>query len=366
MYELFMLFAALAVYGQARVLRRGDRGGWAWWAAASVLLLWTHYFALLFVGTQAVWLAAVAWRRRRAGDATLVRPLLMALGAIALACLPLALFAHAQYAANEAAGRGFNSTPSQNGEAGHGIPGAYAVLTNLVWALWGYHSAGVMARVTALWPLLMLLALALLGRGRDRGAQLMWALVLVPLGGLFLLGHAKPFLFEVRYFAGAVPVLLLLVARAVTRWTGGRGVAVALATAVAATSFGVAAADQQLSRTNPRLYDFRGALHRIEAVAQHGDVVLYTPYYLDDLVAYYGKGLDAHALQPGRVPDVAPGRRIFVMASFQDEPAAAAQTDRALALLSRHHTFERVIRRPQVEVWVYRRPPATAPKDGAP
>lgn len=349
MYELFMLFAALAIYGQARVLRRGDARGWLCWTAATVLLVWTHYFAVLPIAAQLLVFAATL-----RGRGQWLR-LLGALALVALACAPLALFAHSQYAANEASGRGFNQTPSQTGEAGHEIPGPYAILTNLVWALWGYHSAGVMARVAALWPLLMLLALGLLGRGRDHGVRLLWTVVLIPVAGLVALGHAKPFLFEARYFAGAVPALLLLLGHGAARWSGGRRVAVAAVTVAIAGSFGVATADQQLSHTNPRLYDFRGALTRVETLARPGDVVVYTPAFLGDLVRYYAPQLHARALpEDAPPPRVRPGRRVFLLASFQEEPEHAARTDRALADLARRQRFERVIRRPQVEVWVYR------------
>lgn len=357
MYELFMLFAALAIYGQARVLRRGDRTGWAVWTLATVLLLWTHYFAALaVVGQVAVFAVVLAMRRRRGEPVR--RVLLAFLGAlavVALACAPLAAFAHAQYAANEASGRGFHQAPSQTGEAGHGTPGPYAVLTNLAWAVWGYHSLAVMARLTAAWPLLMLLALALLGRGRDIGTRILWTLVVVPLLGLLALGHAKPFLFEVRYFAGAVPALVLLLARGATHWTGGRRAAAVVATAATAATFGVAAADQQLSRTNPRLYDFHGALQRVAKLARPGDAVVYTPSFLGDLVRYYAPQLRAHAVPvDGAPPKVGRGHRVFLLSSFQNQADDAARTDRALTRLARRYRFDRVIRRPQVEVWVYR------------
>ena len=44
---------------------------------------------------------------------------------------------------------------------------------------------------------------------------------------------------------------------------------------------GVAAADQQLNQSNPRTYDFDGALAAIRHAAKPGDVVIYTPQYLD-------------------------------------------------------------------------------------
>jgi hypothetical protein len=359
MYALFMLFAALAIYGQARVARRNDRGGWLIWTAATILMLWTHYFAVLAVGVQVLAFVAMIWRRRGGGVRQYLLPALAAALVIALVCTPLAVFVHHQFVANQASGRGFTQTPSQTGagEAGHQVPGPYAALTNVVWALWGYHSSGTMARLTALWPLLILLALALLGRGRDRAAVLLWALALVPLAVLFGVGQLKPFLFEARYFAGAVPALLLLLARGATGWTRGlRGAtaAAAIAAALVTASFAAGAADQQLSQTNPRLYDFRGALQRIEARARPGDRVVYEPYYLDDLVRYYAPGLHARALDPQHLPTPARGHRIFLLASFQEDPVHAGITDEALRQLARHHGFVGVIRRPQVEVWIYR------------
>ena len=43
--------------------------------------------------------------------------------------------------------------------------------------------------------------------------------------------------------------------------------------------------DQQLNGANPRLYDFKGAFAHIEADAKEGDIVLYEPDYLAEVVA---------------------------------------------------------------------------------
>ena len=85
--------------------------------------------------------------------------------------------------------------------------------------MWGYHSDGVMEQIAALWPLLMLLALVVLGRGRSGPSVLLVALVVVPMAALFLIGSVKRDLFELRYFSGAVPAMLLLMARLVTATT---------------------------------------------------------------------------------------------------------------------------------------------------
>src|SRR5207302_4190296 len=169
----------------------------------------------------------------------------------------------------------------------------YAILANFVWALWGYHSAPLMQQIVALWPLIMLGVLFLLGRGRPRVLWLLAACVVVPIGALFVAGLRLRDLFEVRYFITAVPVVLLLVAHFVTRANASR-VAMGVVSAVLITSFGVALADQQINERNPRLYDFAGTVGYVNAHAQKDDLVFYAPRYLDSVVQYYAPGV------PGR------------------------------------------------------------------
>lgn len=353
MYALFLLLAALAILGQARALRRGDATGWAIYSVATILLVWTHYFGLLFVAVQQVtFLAHVARRplvRRRVVSWGL------SLAGIAVAIAPVLLLAQSQFAANEASGRGFSGAQSQlrtsTLDGGHAVPGAYDALTNGVWALFGYHSAATMARLTALWPLLILGALLVLGRGAGRSGRLMLALAVLPMVALFGLGQVKPFVFEIRYATGAVPAVLLLAARSLTRWVPGRA-AVLAGTLAACVALGGATADQQLSRTNPRLYDFEGAIHRIQREARPGDVLLYEPPYLDDLVHYYAKDMRSAPLD--HPPALAKGQRVFVMGSFLEDPTLRAATNKGLARLASDHRLVDRFTRPQVRVWEYR------------
>ena len=53
--------------------------------------------------------------------------------------------------------------------------------------------------------------------------------------------------------------------------------------------------DQQLNGANPRLYDFEGAFGEISARAGKGDIVLYEPSYLAEVVDYYAPDLKAAA-----------------------------------------------------------------------
>jgi hypothetical protein len=344
------VFALFAFWMQVRILRDGgSRRDWIVYVLASAAVVYTQYFGLLLVAVQqAAFLAA----HRRGWRAWLA-----ATGALAVLLLPLAPFALDQFAANEAAGKGFQQVPSQAGGA-VGAPGAapgpYAAITNLAWAVLGYHSDTTMTALAALWPLGLLLALALLGRGRSPRTLLLVACALVPALALFALGQAKPFVFEVRYFIGAVPLALLLVARALTSWAR-RPAAVAIASAAAVGALGLALADQQLNGSNPRVYDFKTAVTAIEDRARPGDVLVFSPPYLEAVVGYYeGDGKLRMRPLEGDVPEPRRGRRVFLLASFLDKPQYRQATAEAVRRLSREHHLVRRDRVPQIRTWEFR------------
>ncbi|MHB8694967.1 MAG: glycosyltransferase family 39 protein [Solirubrobacteraceae bacterium] len=359
MYALFMLWAALALWAQVRILtgtRRRPVGWWALYTAATVALVWTQYFSLLLIGVQQG-AFAVAVLRRPSGERAPLAIAWVVSGIVIAACLaPLAGFAYEQYQANQASGRGFGATPSQTGsgiEAGHLTPTIYTVLTNIVWAIWGYHSAGTMAAIAALWPLVMLFVLALLGRGRSWRVALLLSLAAVPIAAMFVIGQLKPFLFEVRYFSGAAPVAILLLARVCARWAGRGTAAAAAATAILFVSFAVAFADQQYSVTNPRVYDFQDALGRIDGRVRPGDVLLYQPLDLRDIVSYYAPHVTSAPLG-ARPAARAPGHNLFLLASFQSDLANSRAVRAALAQLRKQRRQILSFRLPGVEVWEFR------------
>jgi hypothetical protein len=268
-------------------------------------------------------------------------------------------FAQAQFAVNESSGKGFEQVPSQAGatvaEAAGSTPGAYAALTNAVWAVFGYHSNTTMTALAALWPLLLLLALGTLGRGRSWRTLLLVACAAVPAIALFGLGQIKPFVFEVRYFVGAVPLLLLLIGRGLTSWTV-RPVATVAVCAVAALALGVGEADQQLNGSNPRVYDFKGAVHSIEQRARPGDVLVYAPAYLDHVITYYRNGSDLR-MRPlaNGVPRVGKGHKVFLLGSFLDKPQFRTAIDEAVHRLDRRYRLDRREKRPQIRTWEFSR-----------
>jgi hypothetical protein len=353
MYALFMLFALISVWMQVRILRGGNWRDWAGFTLAAAALVATQYFGLVLVAVQQLAFVVALGSREPRG---MTKAWLLSGVALALLLAPVLDFGHAQFAANEAAGKGFQQVPSQTGGAVGDAgtpPGPYAALTNLVWAVFGYHSNGTMRSLVALWPLLLLLALALLGRGRSRHTLLLVAAAAVPAGVLFGLGQLKPFVFEARYFIGSVPLVLLLLGRALTSWTPRRTTQVA-AGAVAVALLGAGLADQQLNGDNPRVYDFRGALTDIADHAGPRDVVVYSPPYLSHVVAYYAKGVDARPLG-GDVPRPARGGRVIVLGSFLDKPQFRDATAAAVRKLVRKHDLVAKRRYPQIRVWEFER-----------
>jgi uncharacterized membrane protein len=333
MYSLFMLFAALAFWAQIMVLREGRRRYWIAYAAFTIALLYTHYFGLIPILIQQVFFAVAAWKRSQRGEN--VRPLLVGLwatwGALVLAAAPLAPFAHSQYTHDTIDGNSLSSVPGSGGSAEQsGGLSIYAVLSNFVWAIWGYHANGTMLKIAALWPLLMLVSLATLGRGRSDTTRMVVALAIGPVLLLLLVGLVKRDLFEVRYFAAAVPMLLLLLAAAVAGGTR-RRLPMLVATGVLIASFLGALADQQLSSNNPRDFDYEGAIHDLEKRARPGDTVVYSPDYLRDVIAYYAPKLNAVPLEDTR--GELPAGRVLLFGGFLGTGGTAAEMGTAEAEL---------------------------------
>jgi Dolichyl-phosphate-mannose-protein mannosyltransferase len=358
MYSLLLLFGVLAAWAQARALRTGSPYALVAYGAASAAVIYTQYFGVFLVIALQIAFLAGALRRRRELDGS-PRPLMGLAAAtlvIALLVIPLVPFALDQFAANEAAGRGFEQ-PSQAGgdvsETGNEIS-AYAAITNVVWALWGYHAGDTMASVGALWPLGLLLMLVLLGRGSSPATRLVATAALLPPVLLTVIATQKPFLFELRYALPAVPFLVLLGGRALASWPRGRR-ASTIAAVLATVTLLIGLADQQLNGTNPRFYDFEGALSEVSDRAGKGDVLLYQPAFLDNVIRYYEPGIEARPLNLERLPEPERGQRVYVVGSFFDKPGSKQAIDTAVERLGNRADLTNRTRRSQVRVWEFSR-----------
>ncbi len=356
-YAFFMLFATLALWAQMRVIRDGRVRYWVAYGALTIALIYTHYFSLIPVAIQQVAFAAVIWHRSKRGEP--VKQMVIAYWvtwiAIAVAVAPLATYVHQQLSNDLVTGQGI--TPSagatSTGVSQTGHPDVYALLANFVWAVWGYHANSTMLAIGALWPLLMLLALALLGRGRSPESMLVLALAVVPPVVLMAIGFKDRFLFEVRYFSGAVPMLMLLCARTVVT-SSARRLPVVLVSVALLASFVAGLGDEQLAKSNPRDYDFRAALQTVRRDARPGDRLLYAPVYLNDVIEYYAPGIRAKVVGSRR-PSLPRHGRVFLLASFLDQPGVAGEVGGARYALQ--HSRMHLIHTDHLEkiyLWEYR------------
>jgi hypothetical protein len=318
-------------------------------------MLWTQYFAFLPFMVQQVGFAAAWWHRRheRSERRRLTFGWLAATAAILVVCLPLLAFVRGQFVAYS--NRSDALVPGQAGAGSSTLGGTisvYAVGANLIWAVLGYHSDGAMEQIAALWPLVMLLLLVVLGRGRSGPSLLLLALVVVPMAALFAIGSVKRDLFELRYFSGAVPAALLLLARLVTATTRRRAALLTVSGLVVVT-MAAGLLDQQQNGANPRLYDFQGALAKVQDDAGTGDVLLYEPAYLADVIQYYAPDLKA---VPLGTPVPAGATTVWVLATDRvvNSTDTSAKVGGVLSDLEQKRELVDSFERPNVKVWELR------------
>jgi hypothetical protein len=296
-------------------------------------------------------------RRRRdagGGEPALLVPWVASIGLTVLLVLPLVPFVQDQLAAYELRGAGLSMPAAAGADSSNVVSGlsSYAVIANLAWALGGYHSDDVMLRLGAMWPLVMLAGLLLLGRRLRWTTGVLLSVALVPGAVLFLVAQSKRDLFELRYFVLAAPLLLLVVARAATTLARSRAALAALTTALVVLS-SIALVDQQVNGTNPRLYDFRGAVAEIEATAHEGDVLAYAPAYLDGVLAYYAPEMRGMPLDQVD-PDATDHQIYVVVAERFLTPATSGGVGDILARLEQARGVPQRIERPNVIVWRFR------------
>jgi uncharacterized membrane protein len=346
MYAFVTLFGVLALLTQLRVIRRPSFGNWACYILATAALLWSHYFGLLLISVQQVIFIVVLVQRRQRGE--LDRGL--ALGyAYSAVVLVMQLVVLVTFAKNQ-----FDSTGGAAGspKGTYDALSFYAVLSNMAWSLWGYHPDRTTELLAAMWPLLILLSLLLLGRGGSRQTMLLGVAALVPLVLLLLVSIYDKTLFEVRYFLIVVPLLLLLIARLVTGWIRKPRARLLVAGGFTVLLL-IGLADQQLNKGNPRLFDFRGAIKEIKADAGPRALIVYEPPDMRYVLEYYAPHIKRQPLSAVK-PKSRQGFPLFVLASFQDNKEFFNATNKTVGQLEFFRPLVRKIKKPQTIVWEFR------------
>lgn len=344
-YALVALFGTLALTGAVRAARDGRARDWSLHTLAAALAVcadWSGIFVV--VATEAALLLALLQRRRQGAP---LRPSARgwAVASLALAALltPLGFLLAAQL--------GHGGLAAVTTVSASGVD-FYPAVSNLSWALFGFHPTAVTTALAAAWPLAMLVSLALLGRGTSRRFTLLLVAALVPALAVLALGIAVPGAFDVRYGIAAVPPLIVLFARMATAWTrtrSGRRLFVAALVIVLAGAL----VDQQADAGNPRRFDYRQALDQVRREAGPGAAVFYDPASLRLVLAHYAPSLDARPLTT-RLPTRREAGSVFVIASGADSGAPLALRFREIGALDATRRLVGFHRYPGVQVWRYR------------
>jgi len=346
MYAFVELFGLLALWTQLRAIRNPSMANWAAYILATAALLWSHYFGLLLIVVQQLIWVGVLIHRRRTGEPIRAMGLGFAysLAVLAMQLVPLLVFAHKQFDSTGAA----LGSPSGTYDS----LSFYAVVSNMAWALWGYHPDNITELLAAGWPLLLLLSLLLLGRGGSRQTIILAVAAIIPIVILIGVALYDRELFEVRYFLVAVPLLFLLIARLVTGWIRNPAARLAVIGVVLFTLL-LGLADQQTNDDNPRLYDFRGAIDEIQADAGPKSLVLFEPPDMRYVLDYYAPELRRRPLRQG-VPKRREGSPVFVIASFQDNKLFFNRTNKVVGKLDFQRRLLARFEKPQTKVWEFR------------
>jgi hypothetical protein len=115
----------------------------------------------------------------------------------------------------------------------------------------------------------------------------------------------------------------------------------------------VGLADEQLNPSNPRVYDYRGAMQWVRAHASADDELVYAPEYLYDALRYYRPGMAMRSTTDGPLPEPTPQRHVFIVGSFVEYPSIAGPLRGVLGEFN--HTGRLVAHRhyPNVEIWEF-------------
>jgi uncharacterized membrane protein len=354
MYSMLMVFSVLALWAQLRIFHRGGWYPWVVYTLASVAMIATQYFGIWqLLVQQLVFVGAIVIRfRRKDRPGVLLRAWLFSVVPMLVALVPLGLMMKQQFSVHQATGQAFGGAATSGLAAGSVT--IYSVITNFGYAMFGFHSNVVMSDVISLWPFIMLVGLALLGRRSTWVTYLFMAAVAVPVGAMFVLGHFQSTLADVRYLSTIVPVVLLLVARGVTS-VAKKNVALTLVVIAIVGVMAVALFDQQFSSSNPRRYNFREAIARVDAHARPGDTILYDPVnsQLNTVFAYYSPKIRYIPLTAK--PTLKAGRTVYVVASNELMNASDRTVyERAIGYLGYHRHVSALWLFPNVQVWVYK------------
>lgn len=342
-YALVTLFGTLAVIGAVRAARHGRPADWALHTVAAALTVWSDWSGLpVVLATEIVLLIAYLDLRR---DQPQARRFLTGWGlasvALAIQIVPLLLL----LASELHNGGGFAGV---FGVSASGVS-FYTTVSNASWLLFGFHPSAVTSTLSAVWPLAMLACLTMVGRGVARASWTLLLCALLPGLTLLIVGLFVPGAFDVRFVLVSAPFLVILFARLAAAWPRSTTGRVLVAAAMLLILAG-ALIDQQIDSGNPRLDDYGAALATVRREAGPGATVLYEPADLRLVLQRFDPQLEARPLTH-QLPTPTRHGSVFVVTSFQNDPAALALRNREIGALRATSHLIGYRSLPGVQVW---------------
>ncbi len=283
MYPLFTFFALLSVLLFLRARKSGRFLDWLLYVPATVLGLYTHFFMVVLVGVQALYLVAESLLRRKARDRARSLPPAIALGAVAALFLPQAVALWEALTVKASS-----------------LRWGFAPTADLVPRILLQFSGPELVVGVALNLLFAAGLASLLRQWRRNLFLLLW--ILVPLLGSY--GFASLLSFRERYIIFALPAYFLAVAKGVLvlsgfiqralerrsegarKDSGARGRAVFVAVLLLALATSVSALADLYSRPAEN-EDWRRIATLLADLTQPGDAVVPVPGYMWLPLAYY-------------------------------------------------------------------------------
>ncbi len=300
MYPLLGLLALASWYSLWRGVHHRRPWPWVAYAASSALMLYTHYFGLLVIGSQVLYLIPLVRRDRRTLTAAA-----LSLGAVALLFVPWvhgfviqATSGRAEPTFREPAGlRAVEDLLAQYGFGGELL------------GTGGYHHGGVLPLWQESLMVLPFIVLALAGTYALRGERA-WCLLCYLVGpvAMALVVSLRDNIFYARYFSFLEPPFALLVAAGIdavaTRISRlgalrARGRPAVMAGFVMVVLLTNAPVLNGYRWQRAGDYDWRGAAAVVSKRAGANDYLIFIPGFARTPFEYYYKGhLDRYQLTP--------------------------------------------------------------------
>jgi uncharacterized membrane protein len=380
MYAMFMFWSAVVMWATIRCLQDGRFRYWAAFVLANAILFYTEYFGVLQTVASVLCLLAMAvvWRRhwqgsgqrrprqhrpgsgrwrflrRWEGGWRLLWRTLLASGVYLLLIAPIVPYVYTQFA--RSINHPFNGvTTTSLGGSGYTPISIYSVLNDINWGIFGYHSNGILLRLGAFWPVVMVVSLVVLGRRLGWEFRLVALCIGIPIGLLIaiVVFFNQPALYDIRYNAGIVPLLIVSIAIVLSMVTlrPKTWLIVTVATMVVLASFLV---DQQYNWSNPRLFHFGTTVKWVDAHFRRGDVFMYAPIDVNFVVDYYAPHIPSEPESALAIAGARDAPAVFLLVSPPLLGASQTEVQKLVSLVAKGRRLVATKRGANVDVWEFR------------